>query len=108
MKNEKLNDIIESMKDKIGKETSALINDSFMEILTDNSSMNEIIKTKDDEINTLKKDKEELIKTNGNLVQQVTASVIDFSNEENDEKNDNKYENLKREDFYDAKGNYLI
>lgn len=63
--------VTKSIQDKLGEENTSLIADDLGKLITDNGSMNKDLKQKDEQINKLKQDKEALITTNGNLLQQV-------------------------------------
>lgn len=71
MKNEDFKKITEEMTEKIGKEKASVVADNFATIISDNMQMNEELKKKEDEIQKLQKDKEDLMTTNMNLLQQI-------------------------------------
>lgn len=70
-KTESLEILTNSIQEKLGKETSATINDVLGEIITRNNGAYELLKSKDEEI--AKKDKriEELTSANANLYLQI-------------------------------------
>ena len=82
--------VIDDMKETLGEESVGKIADSLGILITDNSNMNKEINKKDDEIKVLKEDKERLITTNGNLLQQVTfgkeEDIIDKGNNKEEKK----------------------
>ena len=63
--------VTKSIQEKLGKENTSLIADDLGKLITDNGTMNADIKQRDERISKLEQDKEALIKTNGNLLQQV-------------------------------------
>lgn len=71
MKIEDLKKITNSIKEKLGDEQSSIIADDLVTIISDNNSMNELINQKDKELEESEKQKEMLMKTNMNLLQQV-------------------------------------
>lgn len=71
MKAEDFKKITEEMTEKIGKEKASVVADNFATIISDNMQMNEELKKKEDEILKLQKDKEDLMTTNMNLLQQI-------------------------------------
>lgn len=98
-----LSEIVDSIQDKVDKETSAKIADDLANILVVEEKNNTTIKEKEDTIKRYKDDKEMLIQANGRLLQQVPTS----QNEEDFEGNDNKKEDNKPFDFrtiFDEKG----
>jgi len=64
MNNEEFNNLQISIQEKLGKESSALIADDLGTLLADNNNVNNLIDSKDKEIEKLKADKENLIATN--------------------------------------------
>ena len=109
MKNDEMQNISNSIQEKLGKENSALIADELGRILTNNSQMNTEIQTRDDKIQKLTQDKENLITTNGNLLQQISMGE-DLKEKQNNI--DNKEQNkLKASSFdyklvFDEKGHF--
>ena len=106
MGDEELTKFLDGVQEKLGKENSALIADDLGKLITDNGTMNTEMKQKDEQITKLKQDKEALITTNGNLLQQVA-----MGNEENlINKNETKpKEPPKPFDYrsvFDEKGNF--
>lgn len=69
--------IIDNIKETVGEEVTAKIADNLGILVSDNVNMNEEIVKKDDTIKSLQDDKDRLIKTNGNLLLQVTAGKED-------------------------------
>lgn len=59
------------IQEKLGKEEAGKIADDIASILTYDSKVQKDIKTRDEEITKLRKDKEMLIEANGNLLQQI-------------------------------------
>lgn len=105
MKNEEMQNLINGIQEKIGKDASGLISDDLGMLLTDNTKMNKEITNKDSEINKLKDQKEKLIATNGNLLQQISmGSEEDFKNINNKKEEKPKKFNFK--DAFDTKGHF--
>lgn len=69
--------VTKSIQEKLGKENVSLIADDLGKLITDNGTMNTTLKEKDERISKLEKDKEALITTNGNLLQQVAMGDED-------------------------------
>lgn len=76
-----IEDITNKIQEKLGKEASSKIADDIASILTYDNAIQKDIRSKSDEIDKLKKDKDMLIEANGNLLQQIP-----FGKEENEEK----------------------
>ena len=62
---------LNKMQEKIGKEKAGMIADDIASLLSYENARNKDIKSKDNEIEKLKKDKEMLIEANGNLLQSI-------------------------------------
>lgn len=109
MKNEDMQNFINGIQEKIGKDASGLISDDLGMLITDNKNMNKDLIDKENEINKLKDQKEKLIETNGNLLQQVSMGTKeDFKNNINNKKDDD--EPKKPFSFkaqFDEKGNFI-
>lgn len=71
MKAEDFKKITEEITEKIGKEKSSVVADNFATIISDNIQMNKTLDDKQKEIEKLTKDKEDLMRTNMNLLQQI-------------------------------------
>lgn len=71
MNNKEFQNLTNSVSEKLGKETSALISDDLGKMITDNSEMNKLIQEKEKEIAKLQKTNEMLTSANGQLLQQV-------------------------------------
>ena len=77
MKKEEMEQLTNGIQEKLGKEASALIADDLGKLITDNTLMNSEISKRDEKISRLETDKENLITTNGNLLQQVAMGRDD-------------------------------
>ena len=67
-----IEETLKGIQKKIGKESSSKIADDIATIITYDSERTKELKGKDDEIKSLKSDKEMLITANGNLLKQVS------------------------------------
>ena len=80
---------INKIKEAVGDEIVGKIADTLGVLISDNTNMNAELNKKDDTIKSLQNDKDTLIKTNGNLLLQVTAGKeedIINTNEKKEEK----------------------
>ena len=71
MTNDKFQEKMNSIQQKLGQDASNLILDEIGELLTDNKNMNDELSKKDTENESLRKTNETLQRVNGNLLQQV-------------------------------------
>ena len=76
----KIEDITKSMTEKLGKEEASKIADDFANLLTLDASRIKEMKSKDETISKLQKDKETLINANGNLLQQISVESEEILN----------------------------
>lgn len=97
-------DITKNINKKLGKEESAKIADDMASLMTYNSKINKDIKSRDDEIEKLKKDKDMLIEANGSLLQQLSTESEDILKPKMEEEEVKKSFNFY--DMYDEKGNF--
>ena len=96
--------VTKSIQDKLGKENTSLIADDLGKLITDNGTMNATMKQKDERISKLEQDKEALIQTNGNLLQQVAMGSEEDLKPNTKEPEKPKEINYK--DAFDEKGNF--
>lgn len=106
MKKEDFDNLTKSMQEKLGKEASAKIADDIGKLITDNTQMNNEISKRDNEINKLKQDKENLIATNSSLLQQVGMSTEDFSTSKKPKEDEVEKKPFSFKSCFDEKGNF--
>lgn len=82
MKEKDFQDLIQNMQTKLGEEASGLIADDLGMLISDNKATNDSEVKYQDEIKMLKDQKEKLIATNGNLLQQISFGVEEQTKEE--------------------------
>ena len=75
MNSEELECITQSIIDKLGNETSAIILDDLTSIITKNNNTIQTIKDKDSEIAKLKNRNDLLVDSNSKLMQQVPRGI---------------------------------
>ena len=98
--------ITKSIQDKLGKENTSLIADDLGKLITDNGTMNADLKQRDERISKLEKDKEALITTNGNLLQQVAMGDDSSLINTNEPKNEKTKKPFDYRSVFDEKGNF--
>lgn len=102
---EEMDKLISSITEKVGEEKAGLIADDIGLIITDNDTQNNIIESRNSEIEKLKVDKENLIKTNGNLLQQIAVGNENELFEKPKEPEKPKY--IEYKSLFDEKGNFI-
>ena len=103
MKEKEFNELINNMQSKLGEEASWLIADDLGMLISDNKAVNDTESRYQDEIKMLKDQKEKLIATNGNLLQQISFGVEEQTKEEVKEE---PRKHIDFREFIDASGNF--
>lgn len=103
MKEKDFQELINNMQTKLGEEASGLIADDLGMLISDNKSVNDTEVKYQDEIKMLRDQKEKLIATNGNLLQQISFGVEEQSKEEVKEE---PRKHIDFRDFIDSNGNF--
>lgn len=98
--------VTKSIQEKLGKENTSLIADDLGKLITDNGTMNADLKQRDEQIAKLKQDKEALITTNGNLLQQVAMGDDSSLINTNEPKNEEPPKPFDYRSVFDEKGNF--
>ena len=98
--------ITKSIQDKLGKENTSLIADDLGKLITDNATMNKDLRTRDERISKLEQDKEALITSNGNLLQQVAMGDDSSLINKNEPKDDEPPKPFDYRSVFDEKGNF--
>lgn len=98
--------ITKSIQDKLGKENTSLIADDLGRLITDNGTMNADLKQRDERISKLEKDKEALITSNANLLQQVAMGDEGGLINKNEPKEDEPQKPFDYRSVFDEKGNF--
>lgn len=102
MKEEDLIKLTESIKEKLGEESSALIADDLGVLYTHNKEVQELLDNQSKEITRLKDTNEKLVSANGSLLQQVPMGKSEETKHE--ETSEKKSFNFK--DVFDKYGNF--
>lgn len=98
--------ITKSIQDKLGKENTSLIADDLGKLITDNATMNKDLKGREERISKLEQDKEALITSNGNLLQQVAMGDESGLINKNETKEDEPSKPFDYRSVFDEKGNF--
>ena len=101
---EEVEKIIEALKGKLDETTNALVSDELVSILGAVSGIDEKIAELNDTIETLKSEKEEILKVNGKLYQKIG---FDEPAEETPEEIAEEEVEEKIEDIIDENGNII-
>lgn len=98
--------VTKSIQEKLGKDNVGLIADDLGLLITDNTTMNENLRKKDEQITKLQQDKEALITTNGNLLQQVAMGDEDNLINKKEDKEPEPKKPFDYRSVFDEKGNF--
>ena len=94
-----------NMAQKLGEENMALISDDISTLMLENNDANTQVATRDKEISKLKTDKENLINTNGNLLQKISMESKAEKRELENEPTNKKQYSLTN--AFDENGNFI-
>lgn len=78
-------EILNSIDEKLGKETFGTISDDIANLMSYNEALTNDIKAKDEKIEKLTKKADMLVEANGNLLQKVSAGYKEDKKEEKEE-----------------------
>ena len=98
-----LNIFLDSIKEKLGEENSALISDDLGNLITKNTEIHNMMGNKDKEIERLNGLNQKLISANGSLLQQVSAG---FEKNPHDEEDEPPKKSFNFRDAFDEKGRF--
>lgn len=99
-----MNEVIESIKSKIGDENSNLIVDDIASLITMENTHASNLQDKDKEISKLNETVDTLTKANANLLKQIPM-IKDDEKEETKEIRENEHISLREQ--FDSKGNFI-
>lgn len=105
MQDNDLQAIIDSISEKVGKESSALIADDIGKLITINSGVVDEMKKKDTEISRLTDTNAKLITANGNLLQSIPMGKEPEKKKDEEEKEE-KRKSANLRDCFDKYGNF--
>ena len=104
LNNEEFEALINSIKDRLDETTSALISEDLLSIVSNYTLALDEISKNVEEIETLKTDKDELLKVNGRLFQKVG---FDKEEKEDAEPDDSQEEEITIDEIIDEKGEMI-
>lgn len=98
------NDFTETIKSKLGEESTALIADDLGIFITKAKTFDENMTNRDNEISTLKDTNSKLVSANGRLLQQIPMGKDNTIVKSNEKSEEHKAFNFM--DAFDEKGNF--
>lgn len=107
MKKEEMDNITNSIINKVGKDMASQIADDIGLIITDNNKMLEEIEKRDTKIEELNTKNENLISANGNLLQQIAVGTEDSLFGSKSKEEDEKPKEITYKNLFDKNGNFI-
>lgn len=102
MDNGELNTFLDSIKEKLGDENSALISDDLGNLITKNTEVYNMLENKNKEIERLNGLNQKLVSANGSLLQQVSVGFEKNPHEEDEPPK----KSFNFRDAFDSKGRF--
>lgn len=107
MEENKLNNIITSIQDKLGEDNSSIIADDLGILITENNNAIKEMNKKDEENTILKDRNEKLMVSNGNLLQQISVEdKTNFNISKSDKNKDEKPKPFSFRSAFDKNGDF--
>lgn len=97
---------LNKIKETVGEDSYAQINDTLLELQEDNTNLNNTIDEKEKNYNDLNEKYKKVLETNGNLIQKISNNIANNSNNDYNDDNESKNKKITLEDIFDEKGNF--
>lgn len=97
---------LNKIKETVGEDSYAQINDTLLELQEDNTNLNNTIEEKEKNYNALNEKYKKVLETNGNLIQKISNNIANNSNNDYNDDNEHKNKKITLEDIFDEKGNF--
>ncbi len=97
---------LNKIKETVGEDSYAQINDTLLELQEDNTNLNNTIEEKEKNYNDLNEKYKKVLETNGNLIQKISNNIANNSNNDYNDDNEHKNKKITLEDIFDEKGNF--
>ena len=96
---------LNKIKETVGEDSYAQINDTLLELQEDNTNLNNTIEEKEKNYKDLNEKYKKVLETNGNLIQKISNNIANNNNDYNDDEGQ-KEKKITIEDIFDEKGNF--
>lgn len=97
---------LNKIKETVGEDSYAQINDTLLELQEDNTNLNNTIEEKEKNYNDLNEKYKKVLETNGNLIQKISNNIANNSNNDYNDDEEQKEKKITIEDIFDEKGNF--
>lgn len=104
---EELEALVNEIKGKVDETTGALISEDLLNIVSNYKLGIDELSKLTEEVNTLKSEKDELLKVNGRLFQKVGFDKEEIEKKEEEKTSDDGSDELTVEDVIDEKGELI-
>lgn len=106
MTNEEYQKRLNKIKETVGEDSYAQINDTLIELQEDNTNLNNTIEEKEKNYKDLNEKYKKVLETNGNLIQKISNNIANNNNNDYNEDEEQKEKKITIEDIFDEKGNF--
>ena len=106
MTNEEYQKRLNKIKETVGEDSYAQINDTLIELQEDNTNLNNTIEEKEKNYKDLNEKYKKVLETNGNLIQKISNNIANNNNNDYNEDEGQKEKKITIEDIFDEKGNF--
>ena len=106
MTNEEYQKRLNKIKETVGEDSYAQINDTLIELQEDNTNLNNTIEEKEKNYKNLNEKYKKVLETNGNLIQKISNNIANNNNNDYNEDGEQKEKKITIEDIFDEEGNF--
>ena len=106
MTNEEYQKRLNKIKETVGEDSYAQINDTLIELQEDNTNLNNTIEEKEKNYKDLNEKYKKVLETNGNLIQKISNNIANNNNNDYNDDGEQKEKKITIEDIFDEKGNF--
>lgn len=106
MSKEEFENVINTIKSSLDETEAAKISEDLLKIISSYNNLYDEVEKRDGEIDSLMKDKEELLVTNGKLFQKIGFDKTADESFKEANKTENTEDEIKLDDFIDEKGDF--
>lgn len=106
MTNEEYQKRLNKIKETVGEDSYAQINDTLIELQEDNTNLNNTIEEKEKNYKDLNEKYKKVLETNGNLIQKISNNIANNNNNDYNDDEGQKEKKITIEDIFDEKGNF--
>lgn len=106
MTNEEYQKRLNKIKETVGEDSYAQINDTLIELQEDNTNLNNTIEEKEKNYKDLNEKYKKVLETNGNLIQKISNNIANNNNNDYNEDEEQTEKKITIEDIFDEKGNF--